>query len=113
MLKEILLTQHQQPKINLGFLKLHSKESYILIDKRGDLVKKSYDIPVKLFGVPFSAKKKQNIKKSGRKMALSKMVEGKTRLELPLQCKAINYLNTKFLGKEDERKLLFECRQKM
>ena len=52
----------------------------MVISKKGDLVKKSYEIPVKLFGVPFGSKKKQATKKTVKKTRQSKMVETKTRL---------------------------------
>ena len=83
-------------KLDLGFLQLHCQESYMVINKKGDLVKKSYETPLKLIGVPFGSKKKQAVKKSGKKTKHSKMIDTKARLDLPLVCKKINYFNNIF-----------------
>lgn len=110
-IKNILLSDYHDSKLDLGFFKLHSNSSYTMISKKGDLVKKSYKVPLTLFGVPFWAKKKQSTKKSGRKTSHERMVQTDAKLDLQLACKPINFLNTLMKEKAEQRNLLHTCRE--
>lgn len=67
------------------------------ITNKGELIKKTYIIPLMVFDVPFFAKKKQQATKIKKNSKYSKVIQQKSKFQLSSECEKINYWNTLFM----------------
>ena len=67
------------------------------ITNKGEVIKKTYIVPVMIFDVPFFAEKKQQVSKIKKNTKYAKEISQKSKFNLSSECEKINYWNTLFM----------------
>lgn len=67
------------------------------ITNKGEVIKKTYIVPVMIFDVPFFAEKKQQVSKIKKNTKYAKVISQKSKFNLSSECEKINYWNTLFM----------------
>ena len=80
--QEIKLTEHTKTKFNFYFLRLHKQNHNLIFDKRGNIVKRSLNSPFIIGSLPFWERKREAMKKKGKRSAIEKMARNKIKLQL-------------------------------
>ena len=83
------------------------------MDKRGNIVKRSFYSPIILGSIPIRQKKRETIKKKGKRSTIEKYAKSKTWFHLESECENLNYWNVRRMEKENKLEQILECKEKV